>query len=333
MPSAVVLFSGGLDSMLSIRILQRQGFEVEALNIRTIYSCCQATAAQTATALGARLTVISVGNDYLEVLRNPFYGYGRGVNPCVDCRIYMCRLAGRFMEEVGACVVATGEIAGQRPMSQKRHQLDLIARRSGLEGRLLRPLSAKLLAPTDPELEGLIDRERLYDFNGRGRRKLIELAEKLGVGDLGVGEIPSPSTGCALTERSFAPRVRDLLHYHPDAGRWGFELLSYGRHFRFDRATKIVLGRNANENTTLGRFAARDDAPEVALLAPENFPGPEALVIGKAAGPVLDFAGGLMLRYANRADGRRARVYVTEAGSRRTVHIRADAKAQRVPAL
>ena len=134
MPRAVALFSGGLDSMLSVRILQQQRFEVDALNIRTLYSCCQAAAAQAAGILGTRLTVLSVGDDYLEVVRNPLYGYGKGVNPCVDCRIYMCQMARRFMEEVDACVVVTGEVAGQRPMSQKK----------------------------------------LYDFSGRGRRPLIE---------------------------------------------------------------------------------------------------------------------------------------------------------------
>ena len=120
MPRAVVLFSGGLDSMLAVRIMQEQGFDVDALNIRTIYDCCQASAAQTAVALGATLTVLSVDDDYVDLIRDPSYGHGKGANPCVDCRTYMCRMAKRFMEDVGACVVATGEIAGQRPMSPSR---------------------------------------------------------------------------------------------------------------------------------------------------------------------------------------------------------------------
>ena len=319
--------------MLSVRIMQAQGFDVEALNVRTIYSCCRATAAQAAVAWGARLTVISVGDDYLEVIRNPSYGYGKGVNPCIDCRIYMCRMAGRLMKELGACVVATGEIVGQRPMSQKRHQLDLIARRSGLEGRLLRPLSAKLLRPTAVELEGLVDRQKLYDFNGRGRRQLIALAEKLGIAESGIAEIPSPSTGCALTEPSFATRVRDLMQSTPGAVRWDFELLSHGRHFRFDRRTKIVLGRSANENATLRLFAVREDAPQAALLVPENFPGPEALVVGQPRGSALRFAGALMLRYAPRADPQNARVRVTQSGGHRVTGILPDAAAQSVLTL
>lgn len=300
MPRAVALFSGGLDSMLSLRIMQRQGFEVDALSIRTLYSCCRATAAQTAVALGARLTVLSVGDDYLEVIRNPSYGYGRGVNPCVDCRVYMCRMAKRLMEDVGACVVVTGEIAGQRPMSQKKHQLEIIARRSGLESRLLRPLSARLLPPTAVELEGLVDRRSLYAFSGRGRRPLIELAERLGIGRAGIRELPSPSTGCALTESSFAPRVRDLMQHHPRAGRWDFELLSYGRHFRFDGQTKIVVGRDAAENASLELLAGREDAPQLVRLVPERFRGPVALVVGPENPAALEFAGALILRYTRR---------------------------------
>jgi len=312
----VALFSGGLDSMLAVRIMQRQGFEVEALNIRTIYSCCKTSAAQTAFDLGARLTVLCVEDDYLDVLRNPWYGFGKGANPCVDCRIYMCRMARRFMEEVGACVVVTGEIAGQRPMSQKKHQLQAIDRRSGLGGRLLRPLSAKLLPKTQVELDGLVDREKLYAFNGRGRGKLIELAD-----ELGLAEVPSPSTGCALTERSFAPRVHDLLQYHRDGVRWEFELLNHGRHFRFDERTKIVLGRNANENAMLRLFASRTDAPEAALITPTGFAGPDALVVGRVSPRVWRFAGALVMRYAGLQDASSAEVRLAHLGNERVVSV------------
>jgi len=305
--------------MLSVRILQRQGLEVDALNVRTIFSCCRTSAAQAAVALGARLTVTHVGDDYLTVIRHPQHGYGKGVNPCVDCRIYMCRMAKQFMEEVGACVVATGEIAGQRPMSQKKYQLELIARRSGLEDRLLRPLSAKLLPPTAVERKGIVDRQRFYDFRGRGRRRLIELAR-----ELGIREIPSPSTGCALTERSFAPRVRDLIEFHPQASRWDFELLNLGRHVRLDRHTKIVLGRNAEENAMLRLLAAREDKPEAALLMPEDFLGPDALVVGRNDESAIEFAGALMLRYTRQNAPLEARVRVAETGGQRVISIRAD---------
>lgn len=294
MHCAVVLFSGGLDSMLAIRILQEQGLEVEALNIRTIFSCCQASAAQTAHRLGARLTVLPVPDDYIDVIRNPRYGYGKGTNPCVDCRAYMARMAKRFMEEVGACVVATGEILGQRPMSQKRHQLGNVERLSGLEGRLLRPLSAKLLPPTIPESEGLIDREKLYDFSGRMRRPLIDLAVQLGIEE---ARVPGPSTGCALTEPMFAVRVTDLMQHCPQAGRWDFELLNYGRHFRLNENCKLAMGRNAQQNAAIRLMAARDDATKHTLIMPENFRGPDTIILGEVTSETLALVEALVLRY------------------------------------
>jgi len=311
--------------MLSVRLLQRQGLEVDALNIRTIFRCCRSSAAQASVAVGARLTVTHVGDDYLSMIRNPQHGYGKGVNPCIDCRIYMCRLARRFMEEMGACVVATGEIAGQRPMSQKKHQLELIARRSGLEDRLLRPLSAKLLPPTAVERQGIVDRQKFYAFHGRGRGRLIELAR-----ELGIREIPSPSTGCVLAERSFAPRVRDLLKFRPEATRWDFELLNLGRHVRLDRHTKIVLGRNAEENATLRLLAAREDKPEAVLLMPEDFLGPDALVVGHTGKAAIELAGALMLRYTRKNAPRQARVRVVETGPHRVISVRVD-ETDRVP--
>jgi hypothetical protein len=314
--------------MLAVRILQRQGFEVEALNIRTIFECCTPRASQAAAELGVRLTVLSVGDDYLDVIRQPVYGYGKGVNPCVDCRIYMCKMAGQFMHEVGACLVVTGEVLGQRPMSQRRWQVEVIERKSGLEGRLLRPLSAKLLPPTIPEREGLVDREALYDFSGRGRRELARLAE-----ELGIREIPQPSTGCALTQVTFAPRVRDLLAANPDATRWDFELLNVGRHLRIDAQTKAVVGRNEGENAQLVEFFRRPDAPEGALVHPESFLGPDVLLVGPVTEEAVEFAGALILRYARRFDPEDAQVRVMQAHGSRVVQARESEAARTAPLL
>ena len=317
MPRAVALFSGGLDSMLAIRILQEQGFEVDALNIRTTFDCCKVPASQAAIALGVRQTVLSVADDYIDVIRHPRYGYGRAFNPCVDCRIYMAKMAERFMRQVGACVVITGEILGQRPMSQKRNDLELITRRSGLEGRLLRPLSAKLMEPTIPEREGLVDREKLYAFTGRRRTELIALAEQLGIRN-----IPQPSTGCALTEESFAPRVRDLMKSTPAATVWDFELLNIGRHIRLDEGTKVVLGRNAEENAALRAFAARKDASELAQFEPENFIGPDALLVGRATESLQQLIGVLMVRYTRRVDpNQEILVRVTRQDASRVIRV------------
>ena len=317
MPRAVALFSGGLDSTLAVRILQEQGFEVDALNVQTTFECCKVPAARAAAELGVRQTVLQVGEDYLDLIRSPRHGYGRAVNPCVDCRIHMAKMARQMMENLGACVVITGEILGQRPMSQKRCDLEVVARESGLEGRLLRPLSAKRLAPTIPEREGLVDRSRLYAFVGRGRTKLMALARQLGIRTL-----PQPSTGCALTEESFAPRVRDLMRFDPAATTWDFELLNIGRHIRLDAATKAVIGRNAEENAALRSFAAREDASESAQIEPESFIGPGVLLVGEPREPSLRLAGALMLRYTRRLEPKgKAMVRVTHDRQSRVLPI------------
>ncbi len=314
--------------MLAVRILQRQAFEIEALNIRTLFECCKARAAQAAAELGVRLTVLPVADDYLDVIRRPVYGYGKGVNPCVDCRIYMANMARQFMHQVDACLVVTGEVLGQRPMSQRRWQVEAIERKSGLEGRLLRPLSAKLLPPTIPEQQGLVDREALYDFNGRGRRELIRLAERLGI-----QEIPQPSTGCALTQVTFAPRVRDLLTAHPDASRWDFELLNVGRHLRIDEHTKAVVGRNEAENAVLGEFFRRADASEAALVHPKSFLGPDVLLVGRVKEEAVEFAGALILRYTRRFDPHDAQVRVTHGHGSRVFRARESEAARSVSLL
>jgi len=293
---AVALLSGGLDSMLAIRVLQLQGIEVEALNFQTKFACCQSQAAQAADELGVQLSVLAERDDYLEVIRNPQHGYGRGANPCVDCRIFMFRLAAQRMRDTGAAFVASGEIVGQRPMSQKKRDLAVIAHRAGLTDHLLRPLSAKLLPPTAPEQQGLVDRDQLYGFSGRGRKELIELAKQFGF-----TRIPQPSTGCALTEPQFGAKVHDLLDHDPSAVAWDFDLLKIGRHIRLDAVTKVILGRRAEENERLTRLFEQRPSERTLLVSPENFIGPTALVVSTGAAPdeeALRAAGGLILRYA-----------------------------------
>jgi hypothetical protein len=308
--TAVALLSGGLDSMLAVRILQEQGARVEALNFQTLFTCCQNQAALAANELGVPLTVISQRDDYLDVIRRPKHGYGRGANPCVDCRGYMFRLARRFMIEIGADVVISGEVLGQRPMSQKRRQLATSAREAGLDDCLLRPLSAKLLPPTTIELQGRIDRDRLYGFAGRSRKGLIELARQFGF-----RRIPSPSTGCALTEPDFARKVHDLVQLDPGGGRWDFELLKVGRHVRLGPHTKVIIGRRAEENRWLESHFAQAPDRAAALLEPVDFNGPTCLVIGAADDHAIEMAGGLLLRYAKHGEGAHARLK-TNAGER-----------------
>ena len=298
---AVVLLSGGLDSMLAIRILQEQGLEVEALNFQTMFTCCKDTAAQTARELGVRLTIIGQEDDYVELIRSPQYGYGKGANPCVDCRIYMFRRAKKFMEEIGACVVASGEVLGQRPKSQKRRDLGIISEESGLADLLLRPLSALLLPPTLPERSGKIDREKLYGFSGRSRKGLISLARHFDF-----KTIPSPSTGCSLTEKSFAPKVHDLIQIDLESQRWDFELLNLGRHMRIDPQAKVTVGRNEAENDALLAYYRQSESRGSAFFRPKNFYGPSVLLTGPPTELNLKIAGGLMLRYAKKLDSDKA---------------------------
>jgi hypothetical protein len=205
----------------------------------------------------------------------------------------MFRQAGDFMRQVGAHFVASGEVLGQRPMSQKRRDLDVIAYHAGLQQTLLRPLSARRLPPTQPEREGLVDRQQLCDFVGRGRKPLIALARRLGL-----DHIPAPSTGCSLTEPLFAGKVRDLIRLDPSSARWDFELLRVGRHFRFDAHTKIIVGRNQQDNERLGYLFRLPDATRATLLAPQGFPAPCALLVGKDSDAAIEFAVGLIVRYS-----------------------------------
>jgi len=293
MPLVIALFSGGLDSMLAVRLLQRQGLEVEGLHVRTWYPCSHIDADQAATQLGVHLTVHSAGDDYAEVLRRPRFGYGRGANPCLDCRIYMGRLAKRLMEQRGAVAVISGELLGQRPMSQKRRDLDVVAFHSGLEDRLLRPLSAQLLPPTLVEREGLVDRSRLCAFSGRGRATLQQLAA-----ELGIERCPGPSSGCALVHPEFGQRVRELIALRPQARRWEFELAQFGHYRWLPDGVKLVVGRNAAENALLAEMAAGEAAGVAVLLEPENFQAPTALIAGPATAATLHEAAAEISRRA-----------------------------------
>ena len=293
----IALLSGGLDSMLAIRIMQEHGVEVEALNFKTVFTCCQDQSALMARELGVQLTVLSQEDDYIDLIRNPRFGYGKGANPCVDCRIYMFEKARTYMEQQGADFMVSGEVVGQRPMSQKRRDLEVISHHSGNNDVLLRPLSAKVLPPTKPETEGWVDRDKLYGFFGRSRKGLIQLAKQLDI-----ATIPTPSTGCSLTEPQFSKKVFDLIQIEVAPKRWDFEILKTGRHFRFDARTKVVVGRNAAENDHLEYAHRMPEATSTAIVRPENFTGPSAIVLGPLTDSVQRYAAGLVRRYSKLDD-------------------------------
>ena len=267
----MAMISGGLDSAVAGKLMLEQGIEVHGLFLAMSWGCCEKEKAQAcATQLGIPLMVLSVGEAYLDVIRSPKYGYGSGMNPCVDCRIYMFRIAKRYMEEIGAGFVVTGEVLGQRPMSQMRRPLDLIEADSGLEGLLLRPLSAQLLEPTLPELLGVVDRERMLRIAGRSRQEQMALARAGGIRDYS-----TPAGGCLLTDEHFAKKTRDLFAHEERPTTKDMELLTLGRHFRIGPRTKIIIGRNQLENLMLEGYADIG----YCCLRPK-FPGPAALVVG-----------------------------------------------------
>jgi len=268
----VALISGGLDSALAAKLMLEQGIAVHGLYLSMSWGCCEKEKAQAcAQELGIPLMVLGVGDAYLDVIRNPKYGYGSGMNPCVDCRIYMFRIAKRYMEEIGASFIVTGEVLGQRPMSQRRSPLETIEADSGLEGLLLRPLSAQLLDPTLPEQLGIVDRQRLLRMAGRSRHEQVALAVQSGV-----TEYSTPAGGCLLTDEHFAAKTRDLFAHEEKPKTKDMELLTVGKHFRVGEAVKIILGRNELENLLLEGHAG----PGYTCIRPK-FAGPAALVAGE----------------------------------------------------
>jgi len=261
------LMSGGLDSQLAIRVLQSAGATVEAVCFATPFFDCSAAQAA-ATALGVKLHVVDFTEDEISLIENPPHGFGGAMNPCIDCHALMIRRAGELMERLGYDFVATGEVQGQRPMSQNRQAMGIVEKCSGLAGRLVRPLSAKLLEPTLPEREGKLDREKLLDISGRCRDRQIALAKAFGLVDY-----PSPAGGCKLTEAGFCRKLKDLMDHEGLQGRRLVELLSVGRRFRLPDGTSVILGRDQNENATLRDLPAERGS---ALILPENVPGPTA---------------------------------------------------------
>ncbi len=262
------LLSGGLDSQLAVCVLREAGAEVEGVAFATPFFAPDA-ARRAAAALGVKLHVVDFTEDELALVENPPHGFGGAMNPCIDCHAGMIRRAGEMMAEFGYDFVATGEVLNQRPMSQNRQSLNVVEKCSGMTGRLVRPLSAQLLSPTIPELEGKLDRSKLLGLSGRRREEQFALAAKFGLEDY-----PSPAGGCLLTEKGFGRRLRDLKDHEGLKDRRLVELLLRARRFRFPDGTGVVLGRDAADNALLKGLRRAGEL----LLAPVSVPGPTALV-------------------------------------------------------
>jgi tRNA-specific 2-thiouridylase len=253
---ALALLSGGLDSTLAAKLILNQGIDVVAVNFVTPFCLCKkggCGATEAAKQLGVPLKVVNVGDEYLKMVRKPKHGYGRNMNPCIDCRIFIAKKAKKYAKETGASFIFTGEVLDERPMSQHSKAMKIIEEESGLKGKILRPLSAKLLPETLIEKKGLVDREKLLDIRGRSRKPQIKLAEKFNIKDY-----PCPAGGCLLTYKEYANKLRDLFKHKKRCSMADVSLLKVGRHFRFGE-NKIIVGRNEAENKILTAKKARND--------------------------------------------------------------------------
>ncbi len=295
MTTAIALLSGGLDSTLAVKLILEQGIKIEAVTFISLFCTCTSSSSgcmegkTAAEKLGVNLKVINISKELLPLIRKPKYGYGKNMNPCLDCRIFTFKKAGEYMREIGASFLITGEVLGERPMSQRRDAMRTIERDSGLKGLILRPLCAKLLEPSIPEIKGLVDREKLLNIQGRSRKPQIALAMELGINDY-----PCPAGGCLLTDPGFAKRMRDLMEYNPEFSLNDAHLLKMGRHFRLSPKVKIIVGRDEKENKKLSSFALKGDF----IFEVLDFPGPTTIVRGGIEESKMELPASITARYS-----------------------------------
>lgn len=297
MSKAVALFSGGLDSTLAILVMLKQGVKVTAITFLNHFGCdisdkssCSKDPFPAAEKFGFEVKLAHLSEQFLEIVKNPKHGHGKNMNPCIDCRILMLKEASQLMRMIGADFIITGEVLGQRPMSQRKNIFPMIDKEAMVRGYVLRPLSAKLLDITIPEQEGLVDRDALCAFNGRSRKPQMALAKEFGLTDY-----PAPAGGCLLTEPNYSFRLKELLTRKKDPDFKDINLLKIGRHFRFSSECKIIIGRDQKENESLLSLSA----PEDYMLTVEGYGSPITLIAGKTTDEALKIAASLCARYSD----------------------------------
>ncbi|MEM3242956.1 MAG: hypothetical protein QXY52_00440 [Conexivisphaerales archaeon] len=300
---AVALVSGGLDSILAMKIIHDMGMEIIPLHIVTPFneSCCSniTLLSELVENQGLKLKTVNAGMDYVEMVKKPKFGYGTAINPCKDCRAYMLRKAKEIMYEEGADFIVTGEVLDQRPMSQNKKAMMVIEKEMGLEGLILRPLSGKILPPTVPEQKGFLDKSKMFDIKGRSRKKQAELARKFGL-----KEWPNSAGGCLLTDRRFALKLKDLFKYKQSYSIDDISLLKLGRHFRLSEDTKLVAGRNEKENQLLSYYK------RFPLLVPDNFNGPTGVLDGNIR--LADIAASILYSYSDKVNDPIIKLYTND---------------------
>ena len=296
-PKAIALYSGGLDSTLAILVMLRHGVEIEALKFLMPFGGDVGSSSShnlkpypAAEQFGFNVELYDLGWEFVEIVKNPKYGYGKNMNPCIDCRLLMLKKAKDYMETSGADFVITGEVIGQRPMTQLRNSMNLIEKQCGLEGRLVRPLSGKLLKPTIPEKEGLIKRDWLLDFSNRSRKRQTELAEQFGLKDYN-----APAGGCFLTDKHYCLRLKDLFAFNKNFDLNDIDLLRVGRQFRLTDRCKFVVGRNESENDAISSLARDTDI----IFEVKNTGSPIGLLRGEPDSGAIKLAASITVRYSD----------------------------------
>jgi hypothetical protein len=309
---AVALFSGGLDSTLSILAVLKQGVKVTALKFLTPFDHAASDSSllhkellSNAERFGFDVKICEISNQFLEMVKKPKFGYGKNMNPCIDCRILMLKAARDFMKKTEADFIISGEVLGQRPMSQRKNILCLIDKEAGVTDDVLRPLSAKLLKITVPESTGIIKRDILFDFRGRSRKPQMTLAKYFGLTDY-----PAPAGGCLLTEPHYAHRLKDLFTHQPDPDLDDLSLLRIGRHFRFSPSCKIIVGRNKAENEKIWSLSAKG-----CLMKVEDYGSPTVLLVGEITDEALRVAASLCARYSDAKNLSEIEVTVIKEGA------------------
>lgn len=309
---ALGLCSGGLDSILSALVLKDQGLDVEWITFETPFFSAQ-KARLAARQTGIRLHVQDITEDYLVMLKNPRVGYGKNMNPCMDCHALMFNKAGQFMQTEGFDFLFSGEVVGQRPMSQNANSLRYVEKHSGFDGWILRPLSAKRLPETPMEQQGVVDRSRLLDLSGRSRKPQMALAEHYGI-----KEYPAPAGGCLLTDAGYSRRLKDLMDHGIELTRSALYLLQYGRHMRLSPETKIVVGRTKSDNHQLMRVC---NPQTDTILKIQNRPGPTVIMPGGGPDAMIFLAAAICAGYSKVSETETASVQVTAAGKSKSITV------------
>ncbi len=307
---AVVLFSGGLDSVLAVHLTRLPGISVTAIHFTSPLSQADrgrdgAQVTEAAREIGVELVFLPKDAEFLELVRNPRYGRGKNMNPCIDCRIHTLRSAKAYMERIGASFIVTGEVVGQRPMSQGKNTMRMIEKRADCDGIVLRPLCGAFLPPTRMEIEGVIDREKLLSIAGRGRKAQLKLAH-----ELGLTKFAAPAGGCLLTDRIFSRKVRDLLAHTLDPSRDDLDLLRIGRHIRIRPDLKFIVGRDESENMLLERLKEQG-----VFFESPDFSAPAVLVRGVPTEAEKRLIASVLLRYT-KAAARGTSIVIEDAGKR-----------------